>query len=450
MSNSPKKSVWFFHPIIGIEVDHTADSLRTPIFKHCTLLEHSDIAAFFQAIGVLPDPKHRDPVLELMMQRAGFVGQKKDIGQEKRHCMVAAQGFGSTHEAAEHMAMQRIHMISNMLAFATIVRSDLREGCCRPEHITFEVPRFTFGIDPSDSSFRHELSPVELGYHVYIPSPPIRLLPSEIQRILQAPPVGALTTLLLDRLQNTDTTAKHSADVALRTLVGNINGLNAETQLTGAVTVLDVLLSPGPSNFNTIESRLRGLLGTDAFDGLNAQDTLSLRHNVVHEGASASESDARQAMMLACLTLLTYAAAIQRFGKRSELFNYLDYLPAAQKLQNSTPSATTIWTGLTTDGLVADMLPFRILQHLYRRQHIESLSDPQRRSMFAPFVLAYAAHRTISVHEAYDTMCSALTGIPSPFATLESFHQHVSAHYQQCRESTDMLLAYVREHQWVS
>ena len=108
------------------------------------------------------------------------------------------------------------------------------------------------------------------------------------------------------------------------------------TQLIGAVTALEVLLSytNQGTGFSTIEQRIDALLGSSWASRLRVKDVFHARHSYVHQGTRITESSIVEAgLVLAVAVMMLYSHGLNAFADKNALLAYLDVRIAARRCQ---------------------------------------------------------------------------------------------------------------------
>jgi hypothetical protein len=133
---------------------------------------------------------------------------------------------------------------------------------------------------------------------------------------------------------------------------------NAESQVLGAVTSLEMLLSPD-GDFQRLEKRCAEIVA-DMDEGASLlRSLLKARHEHVHQGRDVDPSVGRQAILVLMQIMERLARSQNVITSQGQLCSYLDARIAAKRLKSRFPGPTAQlpsldsapWDQVTPPGL---------------------------------------------------------------------------------------------------
>lgn len=123
--------------------------------------------------------------------------------------------------------------------------------------------------------------------------------------------------------------------MALGLDTGRLHSPNIATQLLGAVTAIEILLSESGDSYDDIIRRLSALLGKQALDSLAVQEIFQARHLYVHKGEEPEmfSSISSKSIGLALNTIFRYSDLALQFSTKQYIIDYLGLIDKAYRIQ---------------------------------------------------------------------------------------------------------------------
>lgn len=336
-----KGSWWVLFPIIGLAVVDREPRIEKPLWGDATLVSMAHLEALVQRPRLNPRAKRPQNYGRDILFLLGVTGDLP----------VKARWHSPEEIPASYLAIRRnlerdVNSTRNF-----IPRSAIERAACLEAALAFGM------LDDRESRFhtcgflRHGRAPmtplaaleVEVGGFVaefmgsfslfQLTRPAISLDYASLVNRLAASRVSSAVRTLLAQPKKSDRPLAHNLRRACCRLASACFSGNAESMALGAVTALEMLLSPD-GDFAALEARCAAIVA----DLPNAPHVLRLllkaRHDHVHRGYEVSENILSRALPV-LLTIIERIARSQGvFSSQEQLCAYSDAITATQRLKS--------------------------------------------------------------------------------------------------------------------
>ena len=338
--SSEKKSAWWiFFPLKGLDIIDQDHDLDSPLFGDSTVISKSHIPSIVKRLKLnehgAPGFDHEGVRIQSFQQLTfdeefhSLVAVKR-TGLKSRNIGKKVKRFDPFF-GIEGNPENRAKQIAALVGLALLVENQHWETCALVNQIN-----------------RHFLSTVALSletgswfeshWHghartIFDSKRNLKLSREELNEKLGSPPISFLTEIIITgKGGRRNSLTKAITESSIR-LFESLHNPSESTQLLGAVTAIDILLSDSGDTFDTIKRRIISLVGNQCYQYYNAESVLKERHLYVHQGIEPSHKViplSSSGLGLACL--LRFAEIAKIFPSKVSLLNYLDFLYSGSKI----------------------------------------------------------------------------------------------------------------------
>lgn len=414
---------WLFYHIVGIEMENDPDQLHDLMFRHATLFSRDDARTFINSMP-FSSSKAKDADHTRIMLGINSSPGPDDLPQS----ILAVRANGPTPEMIDESGNDRALEVAAALSMLLLVRLDFWATCCLEEHIIEggNIQQIRIG---SQSGIRRITDKrAQRGQPLWIPDPPIRLSRMNFLKILTDEPTGDLTSILLCGNRKVHGTFREILSSATIFLYETAHSTSPETQLFGAITVIDTLLSGGKSQFDIIKRRIRHLFGEVRYKQFFVDEVFHTRNLVVHSGKLCDWLDARKGLVLALTCLLIASKAAIEFPTLGAFHSYLDFQEETVRFSQAYKHARVSWEGPKLTDHFPDYLPFDLVRFAYEGKRAAHMNVAQQQQKFAEIVHTFATLRSTPLRKAYIVMNNAVVNSPQPFKSFSAFSSYYYRH----------------------
>ena len=401
---------WDYFPIRGLEITTDAATLSPMLFGWATIVSREDLIHF---VREMPFAKAgRDTTAMRMVE---------SMTGEEDSSYILIKGIGRTSSERDINTEKRSFEIASVISLIILARESWRFSCCLAGQVTYTPRYFNIRINTHSGLSQLKQGLLTRAFIHHIPDPPIRLSRTALADLLVDSPFGDLSKIVLFRDKSVDTSFHRVLSTAATLLYETINTTIPESQLIGAVTAMEVLLAISQTRFETIQFRVRLLLGEKPYDYYGADRIFKSRHAFVHEGSQGSASDVANGMVLAVSALAAVARIARDFPSHGAMIEYMEFMESFAKYVRHRPERKSILAVQKITPWFPDYFAFRLIAFAYSRKEIDAYDLQERRIAFSSIVYIYEQHRAVPRKEAFFRVAKALTDVESPFISYRSY-----------------------------
>lgn len=327
---------WMLFPLRGLDVIDEHPNLKKPVFGDATIISKSHIREIVQSAkfneAMAPEHDHEKDII-FMIEHATL--------EEEYQALVAVRrsgklGHGFTESSKTlYRAHSRASQISATLALIFLAVNESGLTCGLVEQIHHK----TQSIAALDISQKQFMVSIGLGG-----SPPrtirdskrnIQFSTSQLKDILKNTEFGSLALILLPHKSRCAKSIRRALSASVCRLSDAIHSPNTATQLLGAVTAIEILLSESGDSYDDIIKRLAALLGKQALDSFSVQEIFQARHLYVHKGEEPEmlSSIGSKSIGLALNVIFRYSDLALQFSTKQYIIDYLGLIDKAYHIQ---------------------------------------------------------------------------------------------------------------------
>lgn len=326
-----KATWWVLYPLRGLDVTDDYHELDEPIFGDVAVISKQHIRQIVPLLKLNErmSPGHdHERDITYMLEHATLKEEFQSFIAVRRTGFISDEG----HEPPlVKDARLRAYQFAALLALVFLAKSKSGQTCGLVEQLhdqtkstvmlTFQEPRFRFQVGGAYS------------FTIRDSRETIKLSRDELRQILDQEPYEALARALLPQRAPLPKSLHHSISQSAIRLSDAVHSIIPSSQLLGAITSIEILLTHQTDKYESIKERLLALLGTDAVLKHNIESVLHSRHLYVHQGEEVSErSIPVKAVGLALSCLLRYAQIAPNFSDKNKLIEYLDFIYKSDKV----------------------------------------------------------------------------------------------------------------------
>lgn len=441
MSKQPSSITWVFFPVKGLEIETEPDTIHSRLFERATLLSFDDARTFTSSMPFAVDQEEANNVLHML-------GAASSYGEDmKADSFIAVQTYGYGDKEIQ-AANDRAYEVISVLSIAFLFRSNFRETCYLLEQLTqsesITIPR----VNTMRGDVGHTYGLLSRAHFIGTPSPPIKRSRSGLLATLKSVPTIDLCSALL--LPKSSITGSHRGRIsrAARFLYEGMHVPTPESQVLGAITSIEILLSGGRSSFEVIRTRLKELLGKRAYTYYRADEVFDARNEMVHSGKRCTDTQGYLALVLAVSALLAYAKVAYQSPRDTQLLKQLDFTSAAEKFMEEFKGAIIQWDKPPLKNTLPDLFPFHLAKWGYSYDYVIKFTPRKRQEQFAALVSVLAFKRSISNREAFYVLSNALLNVECPFSTWHKLASYIRRHPETVTAERDRMLHLLKKYSW--
>ena len=326
---------WILFPLRGLDVIDEHPDLKNPVFGDATIISKSHIREIVQSakfnVAMAPGHDHEKDII-FMIEHATLEEEYQSLVVVRRSGKL---GYGSESSKTLYQARSRAVQISATLALIFLAVSENGLTCGLVEQIHHK----TQSIAALDINQKNFMVSIGLGG-----SPPrtirdskrnIKFSTSQLPDILKNTEFGNLASILLPHKSKCARSIRKALSASASRLSDAIHSPNIATQLLGAVTAIEILLSEPGDSYDDIVRRLSALLGKQALDTFAVQEIFQARHLYVHKGEEPEmfSSIGSKSIGLALNTIFRYSDLALQFSTKQYIIDYLGLIDKAYRIQ---------------------------------------------------------------------------------------------------------------------
>jgi hypothetical protein len=324
------KSWWGFFPLKGLEITNQQSDLSEPIFQDATIISRNqvdEIVPLLKLNETMAPGHNHEADFTYMFKNAALRWQFESFIAVRRTGIISPTSHDP--QVVEDMR-SRAYSVAALLSLVFFARSPSGKTCGLVEQLHEQV-RNTVLLTLKEPDFRFQARPV---YSYTIDSRrPIRTSRDDIIRMLHEEPYDALSRSVLSQRVRLAKSLRHTIVRSSVRLSDALHAITLSSQLLGAITAIEILLTVQVDKYDIIKDRIAALLGTDADLRQSMDEIFQTRHLYVHQGKEVQDhKTSLRAIMLALSCLVRYAQAAQWFSGKTELVSYLDFVGKAGDL----------------------------------------------------------------------------------------------------------------------
>lgn len=323
---------WLFFPFKGLEVTNKTPDLHAPLFGDFSIINKEHMNKIVPQLKLnqrmVPGHDHESDIL--------FIVKRATFGEDF-HSFISVRRTGKIEprknlESLMSAAEKRAHEVSALLGLCFLCDNKRTETCGLVEFLhrrnkstaMFDLKYGEFAFT-TGGGFSHMILDSRRN---------IRKSRTDIKKTLAQKRFQGLSSIILGSSSTVGKSIHHTVTQSLLTLSEALHAASPATQLLGAVTSIEILLSDIGNPYEIIHRRLASLAGDITVDNYDAEDVFKARHRFVHKGEKLDDEILSiKAIALGLSCLLNFANAAQSFNSKVELVQYLDFIFVSKKMQ---------------------------------------------------------------------------------------------------------------------
>lgn len=367
MSSSPSAATmwWTFFPLKGLDITDRGHDLDTPLFGDATIISKRHVRQIVPLLRMnermSPGHDHEGGVV-FMMEHATFQSDFQSFIAVKRYgrqytAMSETQEASNAVSSLAKDAARRAYTVASVLGLVLLARSSSGDTCGLVEQVYGQTKSLVM-LELREGGFRFESGGA--GRPIGSTARSIRMPRTELRSRLYKEASSGLSAALLPTRRLLSTSLHRAVNEASVTLSSAVHSPALSSQVLGAITAIEILVSEQGDSYDTIRGRLSALLGTECTAAHQVEEILNTRHLYVHRGEEAEDSTvAVRAVSLGLSSLFRYAMAAPRFSSKRHLVEYLDLLTQADRFAQSwTENENSAFSGLLRHEREGFTFPF--------------------------------------------------------------------------------------------
>ncbi len=327
---------WVFYPVTGLQIVEPLDTLQAPLFGDAAIVSKEQVGGF----------------LEQFIMSAGVNDKKADLEFAVNYRLPFTTDFHSqlavrrkgplTHshplsrKDVRVSADGRARAIAALLTVLMLASNNAGKTCCLEDQMTRGASKKTLALsfDTPGYSFMSGGDDMQGWlYGIFNTKQVIKASRVELESLFQQPPFARLVPIITRRRSAISASLRNIVATSLVRLSESIMSTDSASQLLGAVTAIEILLTHQGEPYQSNGRRLVALLGKEASERMDSDAVFHARHEYVHRGLSLDLHDvAKRALALSMLALFRYSYLAYNFRDKSTLVDYLDFIWYSDKV----------------------------------------------------------------------------------------------------------------------
>ncbi|MGE5480500.1 MAG: hypothetical protein ACM3U1_08765 [Chloroflexota bacterium] len=394
---------WHFFPVYGLHIKNQPE-WRNFIFDDATIVNTKQIRAY------LKKSKFNDDFSKLK-----FYGRENDI----TYLIVQTIINGNNEEIDLNKARMRALEVISFIFFVFFYLSDLKIAICLDEQLDLGNGSEKFILSgnktvTSIDKFTNGEYPIKV-YHTLVYSR------KEFEGILKKKQFQYVYKNIKDR-KNTLLSS------ALTYFYINMYVPSPMTQLLGAVTTMEILLSTGQSKMEIFKHRIEALVGSNIYkkyivNSDQLKGILDLRNSIAHKGILCTDIDAKRAIELATIIIIAFCNLEEKLGSNSSILYHLDFIYNVKQdkyYKNDIFGILKAWKYFELNSILHDSLVNRLI-HVYGLCNIRPNKVDLKE--YAKVIVLYAKIRECDLKKSHSIICNRLYYNKNPFSTFKKFEE---------------------------
>ncbi len=324
---------WVFYPLTGLSITGPLDSLETPIFGDATIVSKEQADVLLEQID--PDRKtdsKSDLPFVVNYRLPLHTNFHSHLAIRRRGSM--PKGHLSSEDSVRSLSSDRARGLAALLTVVFLASSLNGKTCCLEEQVHTGPSRHLLSINFNGPDLTYSSGDVgSWNYDIRIPKDVIHVSRHDVEAIFHQQPYSLLAPIITEQRVPVSSSLKKVLTQAVIRLADAIMSIEGSSQLLGAVTAIEMLLTQSNDKYESNGRRLGALLGKEVLETLDADGVFHSRHMYVHRGLKPERSDvAHRAIMLSMLAIFRYAYLAYEFNQKTALVDYLDFVSLSDRL----------------------------------------------------------------------------------------------------------------------